>query len=91
MISYLTKNTPTYDVKFSALPVKEINLNIGTGVAGSMLVSIDAHSDIISAQDSIAKNLEHGRTLKELIQNYKWVTGGAIFCNFYSSLDQTIL
>ena len=42
----LTKNTPTYDVKFSAPPVMEIDLNFGTGTAGSMLESIVAHSDI---------------------------------------------
>ena len=33
----LTKNTPTYDVKFDAPPVREIELNFGTGAAGSML------------------------------------------------------
>ena len=36
-ISDLTKNTPTYDVKFSAPPEIEIDLNFGTGAAGSML------------------------------------------------------
>ena len=44
--SNLTKNTPTYDIKFSAPPVMEIDLNFGTGTAGSMLESIVAHSDI---------------------------------------------
>ena len=48
-ISNLNKNTPTYDIKFSAPPVREIDLNIGTGVASSMLESIVAHSDIMSA------------------------------------------
>ena len=33
----LNENTPTYDVKFAALPVSEINLNFGTGAAGSMI------------------------------------------------------
>ena len=47
-IRNLTENTPTYDVKFSAPPVREINLNFGTGAAGSMLESIVAHSDIMS-------------------------------------------
>ena len=36
-ISDLTKNTPTYDVKFAAPPVREIDLHFGTGAAGSML------------------------------------------------------
>ena len=36
-ISDLTKNTPAYDVKFSAPPEREIDLNFGTGAAGSML------------------------------------------------------
>ena len=36
-ISNLAKNTPTYDVKFAAPPVREIDLHFGTGAAGSML------------------------------------------------------
>ena len=36
-ISDLTKNTPTYDIKFAAPPVRETDLNFGTGVDGSML------------------------------------------------------
>ena len=36
-IRNLTKNIPTYDVKFSALPVREIDLNFGTGAVSSML------------------------------------------------------
>ena len=47
-ISNLTKNTPTYDAKFFALPVTVIEFNSGTGAAGSMLEYIVAHSDIIS-------------------------------------------
>ena len=45
----------------------------------------------MSAQDRIDKNREHGRTLKERIQNSKQVTGDEIFCNSYSRLVQTIL
>ena len=48
-ISKLTKNIPTYDVKFSSPPVREINLNFGTGMAGPMLEFIVAHLDIVSA------------------------------------------
>ena len=36
-IRNLTKNTPTYDVKFAALPIREINLNFGIDASGSML------------------------------------------------------
>ena len=36
-INNLTKNISTYDVKFSALSVREIYLNFGTGTSGSML------------------------------------------------------
>ena len=32
-ISNLTKNTPTYDAKFVALPVTVIDFNSGTGAA----------------------------------------------------------
>ena len=39
----LTENTPTYDVKFAAPPVREIDLNFGTSAAGSMIESIVAH------------------------------------------------
>ena len=81
-ISDLTKNTPTYDVKFSATPVREIELNFFTHVAGSMLESIFAHSYIISTRDRTANNLEHGRTFKECIQNDRRVTGGSILHNF---------
>ena len=56
-----------------------------------MLESIVAHSDILYARDSIAKNCEHRMTFKEHIQNYKQVTGGSIFRNGSSSLGQTIL
>ena len=87
----LTKNTPTYDVKFSASPVREINLNFGTDAAISILEYIVTHLDIMSARDRIAKNLEHGRTFKEHTQNAKRVTGGAIFRNSYSSMFKTIL
>ena len=87
----MTENTPTYDVKFAALPVREIDLNFSTGAAGSMLESIVAYYDIMSARDRIAKNREHGRTFKERIQNAKQVTVSVIFCNGYSRLVQTIL
>ena len=70
-IRNLTENTPTYDVKFAAPPVRENDLNFGTKAAISMLESTVAHSDIMSAQDRIDKNREHGRTLKERIQNAK--------------------
>ena len=63
-ISHLTKNTPTYDVRFSAPPVREIDLDFGTRASVSMLESIVGHLDIISARDRIAKNREHGRTFK---------------------------
>ena len=33
----LTQNTPTYDVKFSAPPVREVDLNFGTKAAGYIL------------------------------------------------------
>ena len=87
----MTENKPTYDVKFSAPPIREINLNFGTGAAGSVLESIVAHSYIMSAQYRIDKNHKHRRTSKEHIQNYKKVTGGAIFRNVSSRLGQTIL
>ena len=48
-ISDLTENTPTYDVKFAALPVREINLNYGTGTDGSILEFIVAYSAIMFA------------------------------------------
>ena len=57
-ISVLTKNIPAYDVKFASPPVREIDLNFGTGAAGSMLESIVAHLDIMFAQDSISNNRE---------------------------------
>ena len=85
-ISSLTKNTPTYGVKFAAPPVREINLNFGTGAAESMLESTIAHSNIMCTQDRIANNYEHRRTFKEHIQNFKQVTGGAIFSKGYSRL-----
>ena len=56
-----------------------------------MLEYIVAHSGSMSDQDRIANNREHGRTLKEHIQNAKGVTGGAIFRNGSSRLGQTIL
>ena len=62
IISNLTKNTPTYDVKFAVLPVRKIDLNFGTGAANSILESIVAYLDIMSARDRIAKNHENGRT-----------------------------
>ena len=65
-INNLTKNISTYDVKFSALSVREIYLNFGTGAAGSLLESIVANLDIISDQDRIAKHCEHGSNLKVL-------------------------
>ena len=40
-----------------------------------MLEYIVAHSGSMSDQDRIANNREHGRTLKEHIQNGKQVTG----------------
>ena len=48
-ISDQTKNTPTYDVKFSDQPEREIELHFGTGAAGSMLEFIIAHLGIMSA------------------------------------------
>ena len=90
-ISNLTKNTPTYDVKFAAPSVREIDLDFCTGTDGSMLECIVAHSDIMPPRDRIANNREHRRTFKELIQNSKQVTSSAIFRNGSSSLGQTIL
>ena len=87
----MTKNTPTYDVKFAAPPVIEINLNFCTRVSLSMLESIIAHLDIMSDQDSITNNCEHGSTFKERIQNAKWVSGDAIFRNGSLRLGQTIM
>ena len=63
-ISDLTKNVPTYDVKFATPYVREIDLNVGTGVAGSMLESIVAHTDIMSTQYRVTNNHEHGKTFK---------------------------
>ena len=90
IISNLTKNTPTYDVKFAVLPVRKIYLDFGIGATGSMLESIIAHSYIMYARDRIANNCEHGSTFKERIQTDKRETGGAIFRNGYSRLGQTI-
>ena len=87
----MTQNTPTYDVKVSALPIREIYLNFGTSAAGSMLEYIFVHLDIMSAQDRIAKNREHERTCKECIQNSKRVTVSVIFCTGSSRLGQNIL
>ena len=64
---------------FLPRPEEKINLNLGTGAAGYMLESIVAHLDIISARDRTSKNCEHGRTLKEHIQNGKQVTGVNVF------------
>ena len=89
-ISNLTNKTPTYDVKFAALPVRETDLNFGTGTAGSMLQSIFAHLDIISTRDRIVKDCKHRITLEELIQNTKQVTGAEIFHDGSSRLGQTI-
>ena len=36
-ISDLTKNKHTYDVRISGLPLREIDLNFGAGVVGSIL------------------------------------------------------
>ena len=87
----LTKNKPNYDVKFAAPSVRENELNFGTSADGSMLESRVVHSDIMSAQNRIAKNREHGSTFKERIQNYKRFTYGEIFRNDSSRLVQTIL
>ena len=82
-VSDLIKNTPTYDVKFSALPVREIDLDFDTVAVGSMMRSIFASLDIMSAQDRINNNCDKGRTFKERIQYDKRVTVGVIFCNGY--------
>ena len=60
-------------------------------MASSVLESIVAHSDIMSAWDSIAKNSENRGTFKERIQNAKQVACVAIFRNGSSKLGQTIL
>ena len=70
-ISNFNINTPTYDVKFSALHVRQIDMNFSTGAAVSMLESIVAHLDIMSAQDIIVNNIVHGSTFKQHIQNDK--------------------
>ena len=57
-ICNLNKNTPTYDVKFADSPVRVIELNFGTRAANSMLKSIDAHLDIISAPSPTIWNTE---------------------------------
>ena len=45
----LSKNTPTFDVKFAAPPLREIDLNFGPSVAGHMIESIITHLNDISA------------------------------------------
>ena len=55
-ISNLTKNRPTYDVKFSAPPLRKIDVIFFTSTAGAILEFIVAHLDIMSARDRKTNN-----------------------------------